>query len=149
MKTETKKLLLLYDENQAWEYPTQLDSAEIETRARKVHAELRDHFGNLGFEDWKDNQDASFGLAIIFKPFEKTTSLAIQQPVIRFSNFGNLATFILEDLLPENARQIIVESLFRNGFIFIDAKELDEPYDGVMSPNKTITTWWIRYFDWL
>ena len=75
--------------------------------------------------------------------------MAIQQPVLRFSNFGSLATFTLEELLPDNARRIIVESLSRNRFVFVDAEELDEPYDGVMSPNESVSTWWIRYFDWL
>ncbi|MHB9089338.1 MAG: hypothetical protein ACYC5A_08985, partial [Thermoleophilia bacterium] len=146
---ETKKLLLLHDEDQAWEFPSHFDADDMEKRARKVHSELCSHFGKLEFEDWIDNQDASFGLAIIFKPYEKKTSSIMQQPVIRFSNFGNFATFTLEELLPENARRIIIDSLNHNGFIFIDAEEIDEPYDGVMAPNESISTWWIRYFDWL
>jgi hypothetical protein len=149
MDPETKKLLLLHDEDNAWEFPSRFDAKDIETRARTVFSELCGYFGELEFEDWIYNQDASFGLAIIFKPYEKKTSKIIQQPVIRFSNFGNLATFTLEELLPENARQIIVDSLSKNGFIFVDAEEIDETYDGVMSPNKSIPTWWIRYFDWL
>ena len=149
MKPDTKKLLLIYDEDKAWEFPYRFDSKDIEIRARKVHAELSKHFGKLKFEDWIYHQDASFGLAIIFKPYEKLTSEAIQQPVIRFSNFGNLATFTLESLLPDNARHVIIDALSQNGFLFVDSEELDEPYDGVMSSNEFVTTWWIRYFDWL
>lgn len=149
MNAETKRLLLLHDEDQAREFPRQLDRADLEKRARKVHAELCEHYGDLEFEDWIYNQDASFGLSIILKPFEETTSGICAQPVIRFSNFGNLATFTLEELLPENARQTIVEALSRNGFVFVDAEELDEPYDGVMSPSESISTWWTRYFGWL
>lgn len=149
MNTNTKQLLLMHDEDQAWEFPSQFDAKELESRARKVFSELCANFGELAFEDWVHNQDASFGLAIIFKPHEQTTSSAIAQPVVRFSNFGNLATFTFEELLPDNARTIIIDSLSRNGFSFVDSEELDEPYDGVMSPSDTISTWWIRYFDWL
>ncbi|MGZ3236381.1 MAG: hypothetical protein ACXWIN_00220 [Burkholderiaceae bacterium] len=149
MKPETKKLLLLHDEDQAWEYPNQFDAENMEKRAREVYSELCGHFGELKFEDWIFNQDASFGLAIIFKPYEKKTGTILQQPVVRFSNFGNLATFTCEDLLPENARRVIVNSLSQNGFVFVDSEEIDEPYDGVMAPNESISTWWIRYFDWL
>lgn len=149
MNPETKKLLLQYDEDQAWEFPSSFDANEIERRARKVYAELCERFGNLEFEDWIHNQDASFGLAIIFKPFEIVNSFAVQQPVIRFSNFGNLATFTYEEQLPKNARQAIVESLSRHGFIYVDSEELAESYDGIMSPNEAVSTWWIRFFDWL
>ena len=149
MKPATKKLLLQHDEDNAWEFPSIFDANEIEQRARKVHSEFSGEFGNLVFEDWVHNQDASFGLAIVFKPYEIANSFAIQQPVIRFSNFGNLATFTYEEQLPKDARQTIVESLSRHGFTYVDAEELDEPYDGVMSPNEAVSTWWIRFFDWL
>jgi hypothetical protein len=152
MKPETKKILLQYDEDQAWEFPSDFsakDIERIERRARNVHAKLSKHFGNLTFEDWIHNQDASFGLAIIFKPCDKESSIGIEQPIIRFSNFGNLATFTKEELLPKNANQVIIDCLTQNGFIYVNAEELDERYDGIMAPNKSISSWWVRYFDWL
>ena len=140
-------MLLLHDEERRWEFPSRFNAIDIEQRAWKVHAELCERFGDLGFDDWI--QDASFHVAIVFKPYEATTSTARRQPEVRFSNFGNLATLTFEDLLPENARHAIVESLSKHDFVFVDADELDEPYDGVMSTEGSTITWWTRYFDFL
>ena len=149
MTPETKNLLLKFDEDHAWEFPSDFDEKDIERRARKVHTELGVGFGELRFEDWMHNQDASFGLAVILKSYERKTPHAIYQPAIRFSNFGNLATFTLGELLPKDARKNIIDCLGKNGFIYVDAHELDAPYDGVMAPKDSISTWWVRYFDWL
>ena len=150
MKPETKKILLSYDDDQAWEFPHDFNSKDIEKRARQVYAELCDKVREpVKFEDWIYNQDASFGLAIVFDPHKHKKSTNIRQLVIRFSNFGNLATFSYAGKSLTSTNQTIIESLSRNGFIYVDSSELEEPYDGVMAPNKTISTWWIRYFDWL
>ncbi|MEM8943593.1 MAG: hypothetical protein AAGD11_00300 [Planctomycetota bacterium] len=149
MSPETKSLLLRFDEEQAWEFPSNFNARDIENRARKVFSELCEAYGKLVFEDWELHQDASFGLAIAFVSHQVKNSLRTTQPTIRFSNFGNLATYTAKELLPNNAGQDILEALKRYGFMYVDSEDLDEPHDGVMSPNKAVSTWWIRYFDWL
>ena len=147
MHPDTKALLLKYDEADAWEYPSNFDGEHIEQRARAVFAELDNCFDGLVFEDWLYNQDASFGLAVVF-PLPESDRF-IQAPSLRFSNFGNLAALAFEEGLPEQAKPLIVASLARHGFVFIESDALDEAYDGVMSPDPVLTTWWARYFDWI
>ncbi len=55
MSPETKKLLLLHDEDQAWEFPSSFNHDDIEHRARLVYSDLCKTFGKLVFEDWWQN----------------------------------------------------------------------------------------------
>ncbi|MDO5639743.1 MAG: hypothetical protein Q4G28_07720 [Neisseria sp.] len=149
MNPETKALMRMYDENNAWEFPSQCDTDDIERRARAVYGELCGHFDHLAFEGWIYHQDASFGLAIVFPP-QPLPPDSFMAASVRFSNFGNLATLIFEEQLAENAKPIIVDSLSKHGFTFVDARELmNEAYDGIMSSDPCIPTWWVRYFDWI
>jgi hypothetical protein len=103
----------------------------------------------IEFEDWVCNQDASFGLAINLIKYQQTERRGILQPTIRFSNFGNLVTFTWGDLLPEDFKIIIIETLKKYEFNYVVCEELDCPYDGVMQEHDFLNTWFTRYFDWL
>jgi len=149
MNIQTKKLLLQFDEYDYYEFPKNFDEKDIESRARKVFSEILTIESEIYFEDWVHNQDASFGLAIILKKYQKTEGQNIYQPTILFSNFGNLVTFTMKESLPEKLINKILNALKTNKFKYIDDNELDSPYDGSMQGNETFQTWWDRYFEWL
>jgi hypothetical protein len=150
MSPQTKALLCRFDEPGAYEFPTGFDYPDLEGRAKLVCKDI-ERFGiHVGFEGAVHNQDASFSIAILLHDYERNEAMALYQPTVRFSNFGNLATMTWIDLIPETAREEIRASLDRNGFTCVCADELDCAYDGIMAEKEGIfRTWWIRYFDWL
>jgi len=150
MTLETKQLLCRFDEPGAFEFPARFDYDDLERRATLVHEDIRSAGIQAGFEGAIHNQDASFSIAIPLHSFERVNAIAILQPTVRFSNFGNLATMTWIDQIPETARAEIRASLGKHGFNYVRADELDCDYDGIMADNKdTFRTWWNRYFDWL
>ena len=150
MRPEIRLLLEGCDEDGRYEFPSNFSPDDVEKRARAVHAGLAARGFDSVFEDWGHNQNASFGLALIFRQFEKASGRqCIAQPVVRFSNFGNLATLTMLDLLPPDLGKAVTLVLQEHGFHYVPCDELHEEYDGVMAGNSDFPTWWVRYFDWL
>ena len=150
MNNDYQKLLHTYDEEGNYEFPSEFNEQDLESRARKVYNSISSMGLSCKFEDWVHNQDASFGLAIILNCFEdQSNSNMVAVPVIRFSNFGNLATFTFEELMPIEFSRLIPGLLKANGFNYIPQKVAESEYDGVMRGNPDFPTWWVRYFDWI
>lgn len=150
MTPETKKLLERFDEPGAYEFPGGFDYPDLERRAKLVYGDIQNLGIRVGFEGAAHNQDASFSIAILLEDYERRESTLIIQPTIRFSNFGNLATLMWIDQIPETTLAKIRASLSRHGLTYVSADELDCEYDGIMAEKKNVfRTWWIRYFDWL
>lgn len=148
MNAELKSLLISVDEVDALEFPEGFEADDIEKRARGVLGNLLDAGYDATFEDWIYNQDATFGLAILVKSFQKATNHGLAVVTVRFSNFGRLATFTWPDLATPEFSSLLLESLEEFGFQYIPSEELDVPYDGV-NPASCFPTWWVRYFDWI
>jgi hypothetical protein len=105
----------------------------------------------------KNVQDASFtaDLGLLDDNYfdrVKGTGVIIYHFSFRFSNFGNLYTLINPPSEKSKYYKEILhcQMILKNtGFIFIDANELDELYDGLNQPFEPGLTWWTRYFDYL
>ena len=149
MKPEIHKILRQFDEAGAYEFPANFDYPKLEARALSVNQQLNQIGLKTTFEGAVYNQDASFSIAIQLDDFIQKKNNELWVPYIRFSNFGNLTTLTWLELLPGDVIQNIIDCLTRNGFTYIPADELGEPYDGVMEDKNTFYNWWIRYFDWL
>ena len=71
----------------------------------------------------------------------------------RFSNFGKLFTLFGSDLDEGSDTSAKVATakqyIDSQGFVFVDADELEEIYDGKNEPFDGKLTWWIRFFDYL
>jgi hypothetical protein len=149
MDPELKSILIAADERGQYEFPQHFDAVSLEKRARQVHREILGSGYVAGFEDWTDNQDASFGLAITVDSFQVSGAQGIRIPTIRFSNFGSLASLTWQDLVDEQFLTVAKDTLNKHGFIFVPQAELEVPYDGPNSPDESLPSWWVRYFDWL
>ncbi|WP_027710513.1 hypothetical protein [Zooshikella ganghwensis] len=150
MEEYYRKLLESCDEDGCYEFPSDFNGKDLEQRARKVFDGLQSSISECKFEDWAHNQDASFGLAIILESFSKNVKPnMITVPVIRFSNFGNLATITMTDHLPNDLSALIIGLFKENGFHYIPADVADTEYNGAMKGDSNFPTWWVRYFDWI
>lgn len=150
MKDGFRKLLIEADEPGCYEFPSNFDYDSLERSARIVETEI---FKKLGektkFEGAAHNQDASFSIAIIFEGRQTLDNGMICQPSIRFSNFGRLASISSPIPFSESDYRTIVDIVEAAGFHYIPDDALDSPYDGIMAGDKSLPTWWVRYFDWL
>jgi hypothetical protein len=149
MNQDLKTLLHKFDEDGAYEFPVNFDYETLEIMARAVENHLVSSGLKTTFEGAVYNQDASFSIAIILDDYKKVSSSAVQLPVIRFSNFGFMATLTYIDFMPENISKLIIDVLIKNKFMYVPCDDLKVEYDGVMNDKRTFSTWWIRYFDWL
>jgi hypothetical protein len=71
---------------------------------------------------------------------------------IRFSSFGKMATICTSLARSEWSAfplQALAELLAEHGYIYVDAKALDEPYDGKLKGLHDRANWFVRFFDYL
>lgn len=156
MRPETHHLLLSADAKNNWEYPKGFRWDKRMKLIQEFKSEFESVFKQVLDID-KSVQDASFttdlGLLDDHYYDRKTrTGSLVYIFSFRFSNFGNLFTVLNEPGSNEkyyNEILICKNRLTDSGFIFIDALELDETYDGINEPYEKGLTWWTRYFDYL
>ncbi|TPE42098.1 hypothetical protein [Pontibacter mangrovi] len=145
MKTETRNILLEFDEQDRFETPSKFDYETLVNRVAKMTNELEQYFG-LTFKIDNQVQDASFYCDIriphelVLKP---RPNLGYS---VRISNFGGLATINFEEEYSAETISTIKEILERHTFIYVSYDDLDKEYDGQF---EDIPTWQIRYFDYL
>ena len=149
MNPITREILERFDESDAYEYPSDFHSEELEQRAYKVAQLLQKSDLKLTFEGSVSIQDASFSVSILLHDFGEDTPLLRQIPEIRFSNFGYLATIRFQNQLPEEVNDWIRTILETNDFTYLPETDLDFPYDGTMKDKSIYSSWWHRYFDWI
>lgn len=149
MHPDTHAILMSLDERGQYEFPARFDAEEAERVARKLNEDLAQRGINTRFEDWIHNQDASFGLAIVLISASRETLRGNIEPTIRISNFGKMAAITFEDQLSTETLEIVKDAIIANGYTCMNENELDEAYDGVNAPDQALSTWWIRYFDWI
>lgn len=153
MNTETRNILLEFDEQGRFETPSKFDYETLVNRVAKMANDLKQHFG-LTFKIDNQVQDASFYCDIriphklVLKP-RPTLGYSV-----RISNFGGLATINFEEEYSTETISTFKEILERHDFIYISYDKLDNDYDGQFENFKEILggevpTWQIRYFDYL
>jgi uncharacterized protein (TIGR02996 family) len=88
-------------------------------------------------------QDASFH-GQLFIPLGEE-----RYAVIRVSTFGNMATISEDEPVAPELLQTVIGLLKKHGYVYVPAGVLEQPYTGKNPGVTGISTWWIRYFDWL
>lgn len=150
MDQELHTLLINSDVAGAWENPPDANWASAVAEVKHLKPQLE---AALGLELRLDDgvQDASFfadlGL-LIEQPTPDGVIYLSYEICFRFSWFAKLYTIhgtTWECRLTERAKVVLA----REGFIYVPADELAEPYDGINPPFEAGLTWWTRYFDYL
>ena len=138
------RLLAQHDHPTHWEYPPGFDYKAATARFGRFVADLSAALGAaVPSETGTHIQDASFH-SQAFLPLPGG-----RRGLIRFSNFGDMATVGDGEPVPEQVMCVVLELLARHGYTYIPADVLDADYTG---PNPGVTgipSWWIRYFDWV
>lgn len=147
MNPRTRAILERYDEPGSYEFHSEFDYPDMEARAQAVASELEAAGIKTRLEGAIYHQDASFSIAVLLVEYERKGD-GLCQSAIRFSNFGNLAAVTGSGHVPDCVLKAIARELDAQGFTLLPADELDDAYDGVMQ-DKSLDTWWTRYFDWL
>jgi hypothetical protein len=141
---EYLNLLRQHDDPRRWEYPTGFDYDAATRRFAKFTEALSALLKvTLKSESGSYIQDASFH-SQIYVPLDSE-----RYTLIRFSNFGNMATVSEDEPVSEELMRAIVELLEKHGYVYVPAAVLDQPYTGENPGVTGIRTWWIRYFDWV
>lgn len=153
MKTETRQILLEFDEVGSFETPTDFDYDNLILQIEKLKAELEAIF-STEFRIDDQVQDASFICDLIIPNKLLIEIISGYRYSIRFSNFGKLVTINgIENLNSDNI-EMLRKILKNHKFIFIEPNEIDAHYDGKFESFKAIyservPTWFERYFDYL
>ena len=155
MDPRLRELLLSVDDANAYEAPEGFDGHTEMDRGRALKPELEAILSRpLDLDD--QVQDASFFTALSTRDYEEvmlgSTRGHALLVVFRFSCFGNLVTCstsaIGKDAVGAARIDAARELISQRGYNFVDADQLDEPYDGLNQGLKG-ETWWIRFFDYL
>lgn len=137
-------LLRQYDDPWSWEYPVGFDYDAATRRFAKFADALSALLGvPLKSETGSHIQDASFH-SQIYVPLDSE-----RYTLIRFSNFGNMATVREDELVPDEMKGTIIDLFEKHGYVYVPATVLDQPYTGTNTGVTGIRNWWIRYFDWV
>lgn len=138
------ELLQRHDDPKHWEHPPGFDYKTAERRFAKFTEALSSAVGvPLKSETGSLIQDASFHSQIFLPLREERYAL------IRFSNFGDMATVSADEPVPAALLETVIELLGKHGYVYVPSRVLDRPYKGKNPGVTGISTWWIRYFDWV
>jgi hypothetical protein len=153
MKTETKDILLKFDEQDCYETPSKFDYKALVNRINELVKDLEKHF-ELIFPVENQIQDASFYCDIKIPQELIMKARPNLGYSVRISNFGGLATINFEEEYSTETNSTIKNILGRHEFNFVSGDDLDQEYDGLFEEFKGILggevpTWQIRYFDYL
>lgn len=157
MDERTHEILLRNDSATHWEYPPDVDWSDACDRVSRFRTAAEAVLGQPLTED-TGVQDASY-FAELYLPRERLMphgGLEVRKNLaIRFSNFGRMATILADEQVSSLDRYPVdrlVGLLQEHGFTYIDARALNEPYDGKADASWHVGgpfTWWLRYFDYL
>ena len=137
-------ILERHDDPRRWEYPVGFDYGATTRRFTEFAEALSSALGvPLRSETGSLIQDASFH-SQIFLPLGEG-----RHAVIRFSNFGDMATLSEDEPVPPELLKAVVGLLERHGYVYVPASVLAQPYTGRNTGVTGIRDWWIRYFDWV
>jgi len=144
LPTAYTDLLRRYDDPVRWEYPAGFDHAQAVQRFQRFAKELAQLWGKqVKNETEVEIQDASFHSQILIPVRDGEFVVA------RFSNFGDMATFAEEVVVPDDLRQVLLALFDKHGYVYVEADILNQQYSGSNPGVTGIRDWWTRYFDWL
>mgnify|MGYP001035425781 CR=1 FL=1 len=138
------QLLAQHDHPIYWECPPGFDHEAAIARFARFLAALSAVLGeSIPSETGCHIQDASFH-SQAFLPLASG-----QRGLIRFSDFGDMATICDDVPIPEPTMKAVLEQLARHGYVYVPATVLHAPYTGGNPGVTGISSWWIRFFDWV
>jgi hypothetical protein len=138
------ELLWRHDHPTHWEYPPGFDYRAATERFARFVEELSAKLGVAPrVETGVHIQDASFH-SQVFLPLPGG-----RFALIRFSNFGDMATVSDDEPVPDSTMAEVLELLAKHGYVYVPAAVLAGTYTGSNPGVTGIDTWWIRYFDWV
>jgi hypothetical protein len=141
---EYAQLLARHDHPTQWESPPDFDYNAAASRFAAFVQDLSEAIGaTVRSETGAEIQDASFH-SQAFLPLP-----ANRRAVIRFSKFGDMVTVGDDERVPASMMKLIVELITRHGYTYVPAIVLNAPYTGSNPGVTGISSWWIRYFDWV
>ncbi|MFG0285341.1 MAG: hypothetical protein ACF8R7_13055 [Phycisphaerales bacterium JB039] len=144
MPTDYLELLRRHDDPVLWEYPEGFDHTRAVLRFRRFAEHLESRWEKpIRTETEIEIQDASFHSQIFVSVSHGG------RVVIRFSNFGDMATFEEEAAVPDDLRETLLSLFEHHGYVYVPYDVLTEPYTGSNPGVTGIRDWWIRYFDWV
>jgi hypothetical protein len=137
------QLLVRHDHPTHWEYPPGFDYETANARFARFVADLSAILRvSVSSETGACIQDASFH-SQAFLPLPDG-----RQALIRFSNFGDMVA-VGDEPVPEPILATVLELLICQGYTYVPASALNAPYTGANPGVTGISTWWVRYFDWV
>ena len=148
MNPDYYSILSRFDDPVRWEAPEGFDydheQKAFYTAKNQLQSVLRQ---KLTFETGSHIQDASYHSMIklsggLLKKHEDYAQ-------IRFSNFGKMFSFVNEDCIKERVQIDILQHLVTLGYHYIPEEILHNQYTGKNPGVTGISTWWVRYFDWI
>ncbi|MES2823475.1 MAG: hypothetical protein V4732_07730 [Pseudomonadota bacterium] len=148
MNDQYLAILKAYDDPACWEYPEEFSYQEQQQKFFSAKGLLQNVLRRkLNFETGSQIQDASYHSCIhldveLLKSSEKQSQL-------RFSNFGNMISFVNENSIKESIKIDIIQHLQNIGYVYIPEAVLEEQYTGKNPGVSGIETWWVRYFEWV
>jgi hypothetical protein len=141
---EYAALLALHDHPILWEYSLDFTHDTATARFAKFVEELSAALGtSLRSETGSYIQDASFH-SQVFLPLSDDHCA-----VVRFSNFGDMVAVDDEEPIPDTTIKQVTELLAKHDYTWVPAAVLHAPYTGVNPGVTGISSWWIRYFDYV
>ncbi|MDH5673712.1 MAG: hypothetical protein OEZ06_16270 [Myxococcales bacterium] len=139
------ELLKAHDVPSHYEAPPDLAHGHLAKRVAGFREALEGRLGRaLEVDD--QVQDASFHADVIID--EQQTGSFVHQRVVRFSNFGSMAT-VTDPHANERELVAIRDVLRHHDFIYVPRNLLEAAYDGEGCDPQVIDSWWTRYFDYI
>ena len=136
------------DDPRHCDYPPDFDWQRSMERVGAIRPKLEEIAGRpLCLDD--QVQDASFFADLfVAEPCEENGFQHMRVTFsVSFSCFGSLATIFNEGVFPEDTVSRMRTTLENQGFVFVDANQLREPYTGSNDGFKG-RTWMDRFFNY-
>ncbi len=160
MNSELRELLLSVDDPNEWEFPNGFNYYEAIGKVKNIKTLVESVLEHT-LEIDECVQDASYFTELyILEENQRKSRNAGKGHIhyvdfaIRFSAFGSLVSIYSShfntDFLQKYPVDRILNILKDNGYVFVEASLLQEPYDGLHSKlHNSGVSWWNRYFDYL
>jgi len=138
-KKEALELFHKYDDPIQWDYPIGFDHNSAVSRFRHFASEFDALTGVSHKIDTESSiQDASFH-----------SQMDLGSDLLRFSNFGNMVSITPNHQVNEGTIALVLKLCQENEYFFVPTEFAEMPYTGENPGVAGISSWWIRYFDWV
>ena len=147
MDNKLLKILAAADDPIHVEYPPDFDWQEAMKKVRDIRPVL-EHIAGRALEFDDQVQDATYFAAFsITEPIEGKSNNRREAFAIYFSRFGHLVAVWNDGIVATPTLEKIIGKMKDQGFVVVDAKQLEEPYTGC-HPGFAGARWLDRFFNY-